>query len=154
VLSPSAKLEITRVSGPNERQIGYVLRKVNATLGGVSYDISAPEIARYCLSGGKPNFSYDERWIVFHHYVTAADAQELGFTDASDPGFTPYLQKGAANVYLMELSTGQATRVTNMQPGQYALFPHFRSDGWIYFQVRDKNTTKEYIVASDAALTL
>ena len=26
-----------------------------------------------------------------------------------------------------------------MKPGQYALFPHFRSDGWIYFLVRDKN---------------
>jgi len=36
--------------------------------------------------------------------------------------------------------------------GPYALFPHWRSDGWIYFQVRDRNTRKEYIVASDAAL--
>lgn len=41
-----------------------------------------------------------------------------------------------------------------MQPGQYALFPHFRSDGWIYFIVRTQNTSTEHIVASDAALTL
>jgi len=39
-----------------------------------------------------------------------------------------------------------------MQPGQYALYPHFRSDGWIYFLVRDKNNGKEHAVASDAAL--
>ena len=31
------------------------------------------------------------------------------------------------------------------------MFPHFRSDGWFYFLVRDKNTNKEYAVASDAA---
>ena len=40
-----------------------------------------------------------------------------------------------------------------MHAGQYALYPHFRSDGWIYFLVRDKVTNKEYAVASDAALT-
>jgi hypothetical protein len=39
-----------------------------------------------------------------------------------------------------------------MHAGQYALYPHFRSDGWFYFLVRDKNTNHEYAVASDAAL--
>ena len=68
------------MSGPNEKQIGYVLRKVNATLAGSTYTITTPEIARYCISGGKPGFSYDERWIAFHHYVTNADATALGFT--------------------------------------------------------------------------
>ncbi len=152
VLSPSAKLEITRVSGPGEKQIGYVLRKVNATLSGTTYTISTPEIARYCISGGKPGFSYDERWIAFHHYVTDADAVELGFTGSNDPAFAEYRTKGAANLYLMDLRTGVPTRITNMQPGQYALFPHFRSDGWIYATIRDTNTAHEYMVASDAAL--
>jgi hypothetical protein len=152
VLSPSAKLEITRVSGPNERQIGYVLRKVNATPSGSTYTISTPEIARYCLSGGKPGFSYDERWIAFHHYVTSADAVELGFTGPNDPAFAEYKSKGAANLYLMDLRTGVPVRITNMQPGQYALFPHFRSDGWIYAQVRDSNAGHEYTIAHDAAL--
>jgi hypothetical protein len=40
-----------------------------------------------------------------------------------------------------------------MQPGQRALFPHFRSDGWLYFLVRDR-TLPERIVASDAGLVL
>jgi len=152
VLSPSAKLIIARVSGPNDRQLGYVLRRVDATPAGSSYTIEAPEIGRYCKSGGKPAFSYDERWVVYHHYVTPADAVELGFTGSNDPAFADYLAKGAANVYLMELTTGAVVRVTNMQPGQYALYPHFRSDGWVYIQVRDRNTGREYMVASDAAL--
>ncbi|CAN5919029.1 hypothetical protein BH11MYX3_BH11MYX3_28150 [soil metagenome] len=154
VLSPSAKLTIGRVSGPNDRQLGYVLRKVDATLAGQTYTISTPEIARYCISGGKPGFSYDERWIAFHHYVTSKDAIELGFTGPADPAFQPYLSEGAANVYLMDLRTGVPIRVTNVKPGQYALFPHFRSDGWIYIQVRDSNANHEYTVASDAALIL
>ena len=154
VLSPSAKLTIGRVAGPNDRQLGYVLRKVNATLVGSTYDITSPEIARYCISGGKPGFSYDERFIVYHHYVTGTDATEMGFTGPSDPAFQPYLTQGAANVYLMDLRTGVPVRITNMAPGQYALFPHFRSDGWIYLQVRDSNAAHEYTTASDAALIL
>jgi hypothetical protein len=153
VLSPSAKLTIGRVSGPSDRQIGFVLRKVNATLNGNNYTITSPEIARYCLSGGKPAFSFDERFIVYHHYVTGQDATEMGFTSPQDPGFAPYLSQGAANTYLMDLQTGVPIRITNMAPGQYALFPHFRSDGWIYIQVRDANG-HEYTVASDAALIL
>jgi hypothetical protein len=39
-----------------------------------------------------------------------------------------------------------------MAPGQYAVYPHFRSDGWIYFIVRDNNHGVEYVTASDAAL--
>jgi hypothetical protein len=154
VLAPSAKLVMTRVAGPNDRQLGFVLRKVVATPSGTSYTFAVPEVARYCISGGKPGFSYDERWVAYHHYVTAADAVELGFPNAQDPGFQPYLSQGAANIYLLELATGTITRLTNMKPGQYALFPHFRSDGWIYAAIRDTNTAHEYMVASDGALLL
>ena len=152
VLSPSAKLAMTRVAGPTSEQLGFVLRKVAATPVGDSYAVQTPEIARYCVSGGKPAFSYDERWVVLHHYITSADAVDLGFTGPDDPAFQPYATKGAANILLLELTTGTKVRITNMQPGQYALFPHFRSDGWIYADVRDTNTGREYMVASDAAL--
>ena len=54
----------------------------------------------------------------------------------------------------MDIRTGVPVRITNMHPGQYALYPHFRSDGWIYIQVRDTNASHEYVVASDAALIL
>jgi hypothetical protein len=156
VISPSAKLAISRVAGPGDQQLGFVMRKVVATPSGNSYTIQLPEVARYCVNGGKPAFSYDERWLVYHHYITNtnADAIELGFTSTSDPGFQPYRTLGAANTYLMDLTTGVKRRITNMRPGQYALFPHFRSDGWIYIDVRDRNTTREYMIASEAALLL
>ena len=157
VLSPSATLELTRISGPNSKQLGYVLHKVNAVDHGASgFSVDTPEIARYCMSGGKVAFSYDERWVVYHHYVTSDDAVEMGYTGSTDPAFAQYLTRGAANIYLMDLATGVPKRITNMQPGQYALMPHFRSDGWIYANVRDTtpiaSVVHEYFIASDAAL--
>jgi hypothetical protein len=130
VLSPSAKLAITRVAGPDDQQLGYVLRRVDATLTGSAYALAAPEIARYCIPGAKPAFSFDERWLVYHHYELT----------------------GAANLYLLDLTTGVTSAITNVSPGQYALYPHFRSDGWIYAQVRDLTAGHEYTIASDAAL--
>ncbi len=150
VMSPSSELVINRVSGPGGVQLGYVLRRVRAERGAGTFTITAPEIARYCFSGGKPGFSFDERWMVIHHYVGAEDAVELGFTGPDDPAFAAYRTQGGANVYLVELATGARTRLTHVQPGQYALFPHFRSDGWIYFLVRTLGETGEHIVASDA----
>lgn len=155
VLSPSATLEMTRLGNATTGvQLGYVLRKVIVAGTAPSYTVTTPEIARYCVTGGKPAFSYDERWIVYHHYVqnTTADAVALGFTATTDAGFQPYITQGAANVYLMDLAVGTPIRITNMKPGQYALMPHFRSDGWIYMNVRDTNNDHEYFVANDAAL--
>lgn len=154
VLSHSAKLVMSRVANPQEDQLGYVLRKVIATPSGNSYAYATPEIARYCISGGKVAFSFDERWVAFHHYVTDADAVELGFTGPNDPGFAAYRTSGAANIYLLELTTGVRERITNMGPGQYALYPHFRADNWMYAQVRDLNTDTEYTIAHPAAVVL
>jgi hypothetical protein len=154
VISPSAKLVVSRVKGDDGKQKGYVLRKVNSTVVGDGYSIQAPEIARYCEPGTKPAFSYDDRWIVFHHYIGDADAISLGFTGANDPAFAEYRAKGASDIYLLDLRTGVKTRISNMQPGQYALFPHFRADGWVYWLVKDRNRNKEEIVASPASLFL
>jgi hypothetical protein len=130
VLSPSAKLVLTRLAGQGDQLLGYVLRRVDSTFNGSTYAIDAPQIARYCFTGGKPGFSYDERWIVFHHYES----------------------NGSANLYLVDLLVGDPVRITAMAPGQYALYPHFRSDGWIYAQIRDANTGHELTIALDAAL--
>lgn len=149
-MSPSAKLVISRTgtSGGN----GFVLRQVQATPSGNSYAINAPIVARYCVRGGKPGFSYDERWLTYHHYVGPDDWQELGYASATDPGFVALRAQGAANVYVLDLLSGEARRVTTMGPGQYALYPHFRSDGWLYIQVRDLVRSREYVIASDVAL--
>lgn len=155
VFSPSTQLIATRLPGEDWASIGYALHKmVVTTTSSGGLDIALPEIGRYCFPGGKPNFSFDERYMVLHHYIGDSDAVDLGFTDAGDPGFAEYRAQGAANIYLVDLTTGVRTRITNMAPGQYALFPHFRSDGWLYFIVRTADQASERIVASDAALIL
>jgi hypothetical protein len=165
MLSPSGRLLATRVKG-EERivrrngmnvvtadQSGYALYLVNTTLDGNDRDVLLSPLGSLCITGGKPTFSYDERWLLLHHYVTDDDATELGFTGADDPAFDAYERQGASNIVIVDLASGQSRRITNMAPGQYALFPHFRSDGWIYFVVRTLQGN-EYFVASDAALSL
>ncbi|MBA3397356.1 MAG: PPC domain-containing protein [Deltaproteobacteria bacterium] len=153
VLSPSTKLALSRF-GNETGQLGYVLRRINATSNGPSYDVTTTELGRYCTKGAKPSISFDEKWFVTHHYVGPNDFAEYGYASASDPAFQAKLMKGTADIILVNLVTGARTRVTTMKAGQYALFPHFRSDGWFYFLVRDGESDKEYAVASDAALTL
>ncbi len=155
IISPSSELVLSRVAGPNGKQKGFELRKVVATPDGMGgYTVALPSIATYCMAGGKPSFSFDERYMVMHHYVDDSAAVNLGFSGPDDPGFAAYKSAGAANLFLVDVVTGARTRITNMKPGQYAFSPHFRSDGWIYFMVRSSSTATEYIVASDAALVL
>jgi hypothetical protein len=154
ILSPSTELMVSRLAGPGDRQLGFVIRKVIATRTDDGYAITAPEIGRICRKGGKPAVSFDERWMAYYHYVEANDWAELGFPSATDPRFLEYRSRGAANIFMVDLLTGATTRVTHMSPGQHALFPHFRSDGWLYFLVRDAVRRTEYTVASDAAMVL
>ena len=157
IISPSARLLVSRVSGSGGSQSGFILRKLVTTQTGAGYTADVPEIARYCQRGGKPAISFDERWMVYHHYVEAGDWAKLGYTSANDAGFLELRDAqtgGAANIFLLDLVTGNVRRITTMQSGQYALYPHFRSDGWIYFIVRDRNRDREWMVASDAALAL
>jgi hypothetical protein len=152
IISPSAKLLLSRTSF-NSAQSGFTLRRVDATFNGSTYDVQVPIIGRYCVQGGKPAFSYDERWIVYHHWVQAGDWAWMGYPSATDPAFQALLTQGTANIFLLDITTGVPRRITSMNPGQAALFPHFRSDGWIYFIVKDDATPNhEVIVASDAAL--
>ena len=153
VISPSARLLVSRVSAGGGQSL-YLMRKIVATPNGTTYDVQIPEIARYCVRGAKPAISFDERWMVWHHYVEANDWMALGYASATDPGFVDLRTKGAANLFVMEIATGVIRRITTVAAGQYALYPHFRSDGWIYFLVRDANDGREYIAASDAALML
>jgi len=70
------------------------------------------------------------------------------------PAFQPYREKGASNLYLVDLTTGVRTRITGMKAGQYALYPHFRSDGLDLLPRPHPGEQGERIVASDAALIL
>ncbi|MBX3209940.1 MAG: hypothetical protein KF764_33225, partial [Labilithrix sp.] len=71
------------------------------------------------------------------------------FGAAADPA---YLEKGSADIIVIDFITGKKEVVTKMGPGQFALYPHFRSDGWLYFLVVDHETGKYYTVASDWAI--
>ncbi len=156
-MSPSSQLIVSRLaSGAADRHMkAFVIHKVVATPDGAGgYTATIPEVGRFCMRGAKPSFSLDERWMILHHYVDDESAVNLGFTGPDDPGFAAYKSSGAANIFLVDMTTGARTRITTMKPGQYALYPHFRADGWIYFMVRTLGTSHEYIVASDAALVL
>lgn len=160
MLSPSGTLLTTRIKGRETaqaddsviaaEQAGYALYTLTKSASGSS-SASVTDLGRICVQGGKPTFSYDERWMVFHRYVTDSDAQDLGFADADATGFRDYKDSGSSNLYLVDLTNGSITRLTNMPPGKFALFPHFRSDGWIYFVVRTIGQ-KEYFAATDAAI--
>lgn len=159
VISPSSQLLITRFVDDAGAYQGYILHRLEASHTGAAVMASTHEIARYCIQGAKPAFSYDERYITYHHYLGGGahadeDAMELGFTGSDDPGFAEYVSRGAANIYVLDLVTGRSVRVTTMGPGQYALYPHFRNDGWIYFIVRTLGTATERVIASDAALLM
>ena len=131
VLSPSGRMVISRVSGPDGTSVGFSLRRVDAQPNGEgTYDISIDQVAQFvCGSGAKANISFDERWMVTHHY-----------------------EDGTANLYVTDMLSGVTTKATNMPEGTRALFPHFRSDGWIYFLTSDGE--KDRAVATDIVLQL
>jgi hypothetical protein len=165
MLSPSGRLLVTRLkgrettTGTGRRQVvtaeqsGYALRLLTPTRSDGSLAASLADLGRICIQGGKAVVSYDERWMVIYHYVTANDAVELGYSGPDDPAFADYLTRGASNLILVDLLDGSSHLITHMDPGQYALYPHFRSDGWLYFVVRTLDR-KEYFAATDAAVLL
>jgi hypothetical protein len=147
MMSRSSLLLGARVAGEN-KPLGYSIRKVTSTFAGDGYRFNLRQAGRICMPGNKANFSFDERFLTTHHYLTREDFE-------SDAAWAAYKDKGAADIYIADFVTGKKMRITRMKPGQFAIFPHFRSDGWIYFLVRDAsdpNAKKEYVVASDWAL--
>jgi len=132
-LSASTKLFYTRF-GSAAGQRGYRIRRLTAH--GVPLSLATEELATVCLSGGKPMGSFDERFIVTHQYV--------------DPAENPGATVNSANVMVFDLLTGETIRLTNLRRGEYAFSPVFRADGWIYFVIKDANTRKETLYATDA----
>jgi hypothetical protein len=146
MMSRSSTLLGARVAGEHG-QLGYQVRQVTGTFVDNGYRFTLKPIGRICMAGNKANFSFDERFLVTHHYLTRADF-------ASDAEFATYKDKGGSDIFITDFVTGKKQRITHMNPGQFAIFPHFRSDGWLYFMVRDASgaTKKEFIAASDWAI--
>ena len=146
MMSRSSLLLGARVAG-ERGQLGYAVRQVTSTFANDGYRFTLKPLGRICMPGNKANFSFDERFLVTHHYLKREDF-------ASDAEFAPYKAKGGADIYITDFVTAKKVRITRMAAGQFAIFPHFRSDGWIVFAVRDASgaTKKEVIAASDWAV--
>ncbi len=111
-------------------------------------------VGSLCFEGLKGNFSFDDRFFVTYSYIHPEQYAELGYASAEDPAFKALLEAGTANVFLFDLLTQKKQLLTRMGAQQFALFPHFRSDGWIYFMVYDATLQKRVLIASDAAVQL
>ena len=123
---------------------GYAIEKLDWTITNGSYRFNLSPLGNVCIKGNKANFSYDERFLGTHHYNEPSD-----FTAQDDAA---YREKGSADIFVVDFVTGKKQKITKMGPGQFALYTHFRSDGWIYFLVVDRNTNKYFAVASDWAV--
>jgi hypothetical protein len=142
MLSPSSGLAATRF-GNGRKQLGFRVRMVKQTTSASgALTVTTPLAAELCIPGAKANFSFDERFMVTHQYVDPREASQAG------------LPEGSSNIVLADLATGKIQRITTVKAGQFALYPHFRGDGWLYFIVRDMNADTEFAVASDAALRI
>jgi hypothetical protein len=140
MMSPSSQIAATRF-GDDTHSFGYHLRFLKPSFSASGQlSVDTPAAATICMPGQKAGFSFDERFMVTHQYVDTTQPDQA------------QLPAGSSNIMMADLATGKIVRITNVQAGQFALYPHFRADGWLYFLVRDMNANKEYVVASDAAI--
>ncbi len=138
VLSPSGGYVVNREAG-QFGGLGYVIREVNAkqqSSGDFTVDVDT-KVAVLCDEDGqghgtKPGMSFDERFMAFHHY-----------------------EDGTANIYVYDLLRDEKHKVTDMPSGERALFPHFVSNGWIYFlSAETTGQGRQHVMASDLAVQI
>ncbi len=154
-LAPSNQLLASRLEGRIDgklKHIGYPLYSIQRADGQSPYEKKS--LGNICVDGVKANFSFDDRFFVTYSYIKAEQWRELGYASVDDPTFQERLQAGASNIFLYDLWTDKLTLITQTGPQQYALFPHFRSDGWMYFVIFDAKQGRRTYVASDAAVRI
>ncbi|MES2746507.1 MAG: hypothetical protein V4655_13830, partial [Bdellovibrionota bacterium] len=144
MLSPSNKVAIGTVSGSTNQKArhgGFRLVLTDAITGStLPQSYTDANTAQICVNAGeKPQASFDERFLVYYAYdkqTTKVDSDE-----------------GVANLYLIDLlGNGKPVKLTNLPKGSYAQFPHFRSDGWLYFNLYNGRTGERQVLATDAVL--
>jgi hypothetical protein len=144
--SPSRLLNAAVVSAATDhkaRHGGYRLVLSNQIQAGSNLPaFDDPSTAMLCVgTGEKPNFSFDERLLAYYAYEVHPEFVKV-FESSSD-------------IYVIDLlGTGKPVQITKMPKGFYAQFPHFRSDGWLYFSVFDANSQQRHIMATDAGILL
>jgi hypothetical protein len=144
MMARSGKLLGSRVAGEHGA-LGYAIESLESRIVAGHYRFDLSPLGKVCMRGNKANFSFDERFLATHHYNEPSDFGS-GAEDAA------YRDKGSADVWVADFVTGRKVRAVKMGPGQFALYAHFRSDGWLYFLVVDHNTGKYFVAASDWAV--
>ena len=149
MLSPSQKIAIGTVSAATAAKKamhgGYrlVLTDSAAIAGGaLPASLTDSETASLCVgTGEKPQVSFDERYLVYYAYEQHAETVKAA--------------QSSANLFVIDLlGDGKPVQLTNVAKGQFTQFPHFRSDGWLYFDLYNSSTGEREIVATDAILKL
>ncbi len=82
MMSRSGFLIGSRVAGESG-MLGYAINRLKYTRAASGYAFALNPIGRICMPGNKANFSFDERFLVTHHYLTPDDY-------ASDPQSAQY----------------------------------------------------------------
>ncbi|SMF22506.1 hypothetical protein [Pseudobacteriovorax antillogorgiicola] len=154
-VSPSNQVLVSRVVASQEgksRHIGYRLyrSKRSQDESGFSYTLS--EQGMFCTPGQKGKFSFDERFFVTYDYIQPQQWQELGFGSETDPKFLELLEERSSRLYLVDLLNEQSVALNTPKAFQRLIFPHFRSDGWIYFMFDNPIDGKRYLMANDYAI--
>ncbi len=144
MMARSGKMLGSRVAGEHGA-LGYAIESLQSKIVAGHYRFDLSPLGKVCMRGNKANFSFDERFLATHHYNEPADF-------GAGPEDADYRAKGSSDVWVADFVTGQKVRAVKMGPGQFALYAHFRSDGWLYFLVVDHNSGKYYVAASDWAV--
>jgi hypothetical protein len=162
MMSPSTQMVVARFGAPNgTTALGYKIHLLNASFSGNTVsDVADADGGTICntdasgklvFGSAKTQFSLDERFIVTHNF---------------NPRYTPANgddnreAQSSSDVWIYDLLTGKSMQVTQTPVGVYALYPHFRADGWLYFLVRDRSqcpsgtNCPDSIVATDVGLIM
>jgi hypothetical protein len=159
-LVPSSRMMVGRQASKEARprHDGYVIRQLQTIVKDSSegrriQSIENPVVGRVCMNGRKATLSYDERFIATHAYVNRFDYGNYQFQSSGDPDFIK-LKNNSADIWLADALTGKKYRVTNVGPDRIALYPHFRSDGWLYFMIKDIKADTTQYMATDVAVRI
>lgn len=143
MMARSGKIIGSRVAGET-KSLGYAIESLDSMVRDGKYHFTLSPLGSICMAGNKANFSFDERFLATHHYNEP--------TDYAGDDVEAFKEKGSSDVWVADFVTGRKVKVAKLNPGQFALYPHFRSDGWLYFLVVDHDSSKYYVVASDWAV--
>src|SRR5262249_30557732 len=84
-VSPSATLLGARFGTKDGAELGYRLSFMKTAKTDAGYTVTTEEAGTVCAKGAKPLFSYDERFMVVHHFADETDFAEYGFASKNDP---------------------------------------------------------------------